>query len=191
MVIWGFNEHSVLNKTWVRVLNAVVLVPFLLLIMCMEVITINITPIAIIYIPLSVGISIAWTLGRMKWFEIEKEESQKKESFIICYCCIAALYALAIITFVTNAIKSYYNTESLCINIALIVYFVFNKINLCSLLNFGNFFTNKLSLYSESPCELSHEEILKREKDMMKFILRKEHNIDVDELYSELSIYKD
>lgn len=182
MVIWGFNEDSVLNRAWVRVLNGIILIPFLLLIMSTDVISVKITPLSIIYILASVGVSISYTLKRIKWLEVDKKESKRKESFIITYCCISIAYAFIIATLIESSIViQQYN-----INIVLILYFVFNKINLCSLLNFGDFFTDKLSSYIESPCKLSEADLLKAEEQMIKHVLNREHNIDVDELIFQL-----
>lgn len=175
MVLYNYKYDSVLNTTLARIINGVLLFGLLVLWVSTafhwNIKTIEGSTLAIMfaYILASTYIGVSIVLNRNKWCVIDQSEDKRKESFIIIYCCLsfflATLIAIAS-AFVISWIKDGTNGVLLYINIAIIVYLIFNKINICSLFKLEEM----MPLYDCS------------DLDMIKHILARDYHIDLDEV---------
>jgi hypothetical protein len=134
------------------------------------------------YIVFSVGLSLSTILNRNKWFEFDRHEADNKESFIFSYCFCSFVLAAHIGVLAMEAVESYQNGGMPYVYIILIVYLGFNKLNICSLFNFDDHFDKLFPLYECNVRELPEWKIRDIERDVAKYVMRRDFNIDIDEL---------
>lgn len=177
MKLYNFNRNSILNTALVRIINAVIFCSLLLMWFSstfhwnIKTIEGHTLCIAVIYVIVSTinSISIIW--GRNKWCEIDKKEAKRKESFIISYCALSILFTILIAITALLLIKCHNNGGSGIVwRISTLVYLLFNRLNICSLFNFNDYFGKKLPYYN---CE---------DLDIIKHVLARDHFIYLDEL---------
>ena len=192
MMVFNFNPKSIFNNVWARTINAILLVinvflwsgwAFTIYDICMEDALLLLS-----YVVLSTLWGIDEILHKNKWFEFDKKEAKRKEWFIVFYCCVSFLLALMIGTLVVCAVESYKNGGEYYWFALMALYFGFNKINICSLYNFNNFIENQLPWYSCNKKDA--KDVRDAELEVIKYILQRDYNIDLDELYEELRIWR-
>ena len=193
MVIFNFNPKSIFNNAWVRVINIIILSINVFLWSWMafgvyEGIYAETSLIVLLYASFSTCWGIDEILHKNKWFEFDKKEAKRKEWFIVFYCCVSFLLALMIGTLVVCAFESYKNEGEYYWFALMALYFGFNKINICSLYNFNNFIENQLPWYS---CNIKDaKDVRDAELEVIKYLLQRDYDIDLDELYEELRIWR-
>ena len=96
MEIWNFKQESMLNSAWARVLNCIIAVPLALIYISDESLHISINGAVLLYAIFSTALSINYILSQNKWFEFDKEEMRRKESFMLTYSCISFILATII-----------------------------------------------------------------------------------------------
>ena len=180
MVLYNFNPDSFLNTAVARIINGVLLF-FVLAISAASEFYIEVevqgTTIAIMimYILGSVRHSIAIVLKKNKWREFDKDEADNKQTFIISYCCFSFLFSTLIALYGASAINCYVNGEQgLIVLMPIIAFLVFNRLNICSLFNFGGYIEGLFPLYG---CT---------ELEAIKYVLARKHHIYLDDIISEL-----
>lgn len=177
MKLYNFNRDSILNTALARIINAVVLFSLLLILFCttfhwnIKTIEGDVLFCAILYIIASTTSGISVVLRKNKWCEIDKEEAKRKESFIMSYCALSILFTVLIAITLLLTIRCYNNGEpGIVWYVSILVYLLFNRLNICSLFNFDKYFDNRLPHYD---C---------KDIDIIKHILARDHKIYLDEL---------
>lgn len=177
MVLYNYKYNSILNSTIARLLNGIVLFPLLIGWSCTT-FHLNITTIdgntillMLLYTIVSTSFGVWTILSKNRWCVIDKKESERKQSFIVYYCCISFCLATLIAITSALAIRCYMNGgQVMWYYIATIAYLGFNKLNLCSLYNFNNFFEELFPLYD---CD---------DLAMIKHVLARDYEIYLDDL---------
>lgn len=196
MTLYNYNPKSFLNKPIVRIINTIILVPILLALSsatfhCIEYdLKPEVVIIALAYIVASTCVGVKTILKKNRWVEFDKAEAYRKESFIVFYCCVSVFFTSIISLFGVRAFISYDCGGQFYWYILLIMYFLFNRINICSLLNFGDFIDGQFPFYDCDEQKLSIQEVKKVELDIIKYVLKRDYEIDIDELMWDLRRFR-
>lgn len=187
MVIFNFKPNSFLNTTWARVVNGVIL---FLLVSLISSTTFRIKSdinggyilIAAILWVILVCFSTGHVLASNTWFELDKIEAKNKESFILIYCMLASIFVMLMAISILSAIMIYERGGfGVWIYILLAIYFTFNWMNICSLFNFNGNFDRLLPQYIDTST-LPAKEALKKDREILKYVLEKEYKIDLEKV---------
>ena len=186
MKLYIFNRDSLLNTALIRIINAIILF-FLLSMWSVSTFHWDIKTIegyticlAIVYVIASTINSMLIILGRNKWCEIDRKEVKRKEDFMVSYCALSIFFTILIAITAVLTIKCYNNGGcGIVWYISILVYLLINRLNICSLFNFNDYFDNRLPYYD---CE---------DIDMIKHILARDHFIYLDDLIWDSRRYKD
>lgn len=188
MNLYNYNPKSVLNKPIIRVINTIILVPTLLALSvttfhCVEYdLKPEIVIIALAYIVASTCLGAKTILKKNRWVEFDKAEAYRKEKFMMFYCCVSIFFTSIISLLGVKAFISYNCGGQFYWHILLMMYLLFNRTNICSLLNFGDFIGSQFPFYDCDEQKLSIQEVKKVELDIIKYVLKRDYEIDIDEL---------
>lgn len=186
MKIYNYKPDSLLNSKLARVFNSIIM-GLILFIFAFNTFHVEINKIEgmalaiiIIYTIGSTLLGLSHILSQNKWYGVDKKEESKKESFIMRYCFVSSILSFIIALAVALAIYVYnisYNYDWVLIFI--IGYLIFNRFNICSLYNYNNFFEETFPLYD---CD---------DLDMIKYVLQRDHYIELDYIRHELKKYRE
>lgn len=174
MVFYNFKQDSLLNTPLARVINGTIL-GLLLLIWCSA--TFHSTNhetdgsfvmLVLAYVVASTAHSLRIVLSKNRWFEFDVEEAARKETFIITYGCLSSFFAIIIGVLIIELITSYQAGGQYYWYIMLIIYFIFNRVNICSLFNFSDSIYDLLPWYEAN----TKEEELK----IIKHVLERDYD---------------